>query len=176
MRSRVGWGTLGSVFLGLLIGPMPTTAQAADGGPPPDVFDALEGEWAGTGELMGRAAAFAMTWETLGGPFVGLHFSNSFAAADGRAIPVLEAHALYRFDGEAGMGAWLDDRPQQITIRALATDSSVVSQWVADSEEGRTEYVVRSPDEVVVRDWVYTDDGERLFAEATYRRVGPERP
>jgi hypothetical protein len=36
---------------------------------------------------------------------------------------------------------------------------------------GRTEYVVRPPDSVVVRDFVSVDGSERPFAEATYRRA-----
>jgi hypothetical protein len=65
---------------------------------------------------------------------------------------------------------WLDGRPQQLRIQVTVTDSSLVSAWTADAEEGRTESVVRSRDAVTVRDLVYVDGEARLFAEADYRR------
>lgn len=170
MKRRHGWGAL--VAATVVVGaPVVLEAQPTGRDAVPAVFDRLEGAWEGTGRLMGRPGAFEMTWEHRGGAFVGLEFRNALVADDGTTTPVLAAQALYRFEGEAGLGAWLDDRPAEITIRVLATDSTVVSEWVAESEEGRTEYLVRSDDEVRVRDWVYTPDGEELFGEAVYRRV-----
>lgn len=154
-------------------GPVAASAQEADGATVPEVVGALVGEWTGEGQLMGRAAAFEMSWAVLERGFVALHFRNTFVGSDGEHLPVLEARAHYRFAGAEGTGAWVDDRPQRILIRAEVTDSSLVSEWSAESERGRTEYVVRSAEEVVVRDWVGTPDGDRLFGEATYRRVRP---
>ena len=56
----------------------------------------------------------------------------------------------------------------------MLSDTSVVTRWTAESEQGRTEYVVRSADEVMVRDFVLVDGTERPFGEARYRRVAAD--
>jgi hypothetical protein len=138
----------------------------------PVVVRGLLGGWEGSGELMGRPGAFRMRWEVDDGGFLHLGFDNGWSADDGAVTPVLSARALYRITGVGGTGVWLDSRPQQIRIDVSVTDSSLVSEWTADAEQGRTEYVVHSPDSVTVRDWVYVDGEPRLFGEATYRRAG----
>lgn len=139
----------------------------------PDVFVRLEGQWIGSGVLLGRPAEFAMRWEIGGEGFVHLMFSNAWVSEDGSRTPVLSSAATYLPSGSSALGVWLDDRPQRLTLNATLTDSTVTTTWTAAAEEGRTEYLVRSPEEVVVRDIVYIDGSERTFAEATYRRVPP---
>ena len=95
--------------------------------------------------------------------------------ADGTSTPVLSAEATYfRKDGTI-VGVWVDDRPQRLTLEGVVTDSSLVVEWSADLEDGRTEYVVRSADLVFVRDFVSSAGVERRFAEATYRRSAERR-
>ncbi len=171
MRRGNGWVMAGLIPWAVMSGPVAASAQEAGGAAMPEVVGALVGDWTGEGELLGRPGAFEMSWGVLERGFATLHFRNAFVGDDGERQPVLEARAHYRFVDGTGTGAWIDDRPQQILIRAVVTDSSLVSEWSAESERGRTEYVVRSPDQVVVRDWVGTPEGERLFGEATYRRV-----
>jgi hypothetical protein len=136
----------------------------------PPVFSALHGAWEGTGTLLGRPARFEMRWEVVGSGFVRLEFSNSWVGEDGEGIPVLSSQAAYFLEGSTGVGVWIDDRPQRIVLDVSVTDSSVVSLWTAEAEEGRTEYLVQSDDVVLVRDFVFAGDSERLFAEAEYRR------
>ena len=112
-----------------------------------------------------------MRWEIGTEGFVRLVFSNAWVGADGSRTPVLSSEATYFPSGSSALGVWLDDRPQRLTLHATLTDSTVITLWTADAEEGRTEYVVRSAEEVVVRDIVYVDGSERRFAEATYRRA-----
>ncbi len=139
----------------------------------PSVFSALEGAWDGSGVLLGRPAAFQMRWETMGAGFFHLTFSNSWVNDDGNPTPVLSSHAVYYWRDSSAVGVWLDDRPQRVNLEATVTDSSVVTHWTAQAEAGRTEYLVRSSDTVVVRDFVYVNGSERPFAEATYRRRTP---
>jgi len=137
------------------------------------VFAKLEGQWIGSGELLGRPAEFLMRWEIGTEGFVRLVFSNAWVSEDGDRMPVLSSEATY-FPGESSaLGVWLDNRPQRLTLHAALTDSTLIAEWTADAEEGRTEYVVRSPEEVIVRDIVYVDGSERRFADATYRRASP---
>ena len=145
--------------------------QEGDFGEVPVVFQKLEGHWIGSGVLLGRPASFMMHWEIGIDRFVRLGFSNAWLDEDGIRTPVLSSEATYLPSGSTALGVWLDDRPQRLTLQATLTDSTVTTSWKADAEEGRTEYLVRSPEEVVVRDVVYVDGSERLFAEALYRRA-----
>ena len=113
-----------------------------------------------------------MEWTSLGGGFVRLSYTNAWVGEDGDTIPVLSAEATYRAQGSTALGVWLDSRPQQLTLNAVLTDSSVVTRWTAAAETGRTEYVLLSPNEAVVRDFVIVDGADQPFGEATYRRVG----
>ena len=148
----------------------PVTAQEDTVSSVPAVFAKLEVQWTGSGVLLGRPAAFAMRWEIGSEGFVRLTFSNAWVGEGGERTPVLSAEATYFPRGSSAPGVWLDDRPQRLELQAALTDSTVITNWTAATEEGRTEYVLRSSDEIVVRDIVYVDGSERLFAEASYTR------
>ncbi|MBT8395811.1 MAG: hypothetical protein KJN92_02540 [Gemmatimonadetes bacterium] len=152
---------------------IPNPMLAAQEGSQPDVppvFLTLQGTWEGSGTLLGRPARFQMHWEIVGNGFVRLGYSNSWVAEGGDDIPVLSSQATYLLEGSSGLGVWIDDRPQRLILDVAVTDSSVITIWTAEAEVGRTEYVVQSNKEVLVRDFVSADDSERLFAEAVYRR------
>lgn len=166
-----------------LLGPASVASQSveeggAGGTAPPGVstiFPELEGEWIGSGTLMQRDARFRMTWTTLDGGFVRLSFQNAWVGEGDEEIPVLAAEAVYLDRAGSIMGVWIDGRPQRIRLDAVVTDSSLVTTWTADAERGRTEYVIRSADEIVVLDHVEVDGDLRPFGEANYRRAGSSR-
>lgn len=133
------------------------------------VFDRLAGEWQGEGTLMGRSAEFRMRW-TPHGELATLVFGNAFRDSTGAVTPVLAAVAAYRTVSEAPKAVWLDSRGVRIEIDWQATDSTLVADWSAPSESGRTTYHVIGPDAVDVTDEVRTEDGWRTFATARYRR------
>lgn len=116
-----------------------------------------------------------MEWRVEDGGFAHLSFANRWIEANGTITPVLSAHATYWVQGDSAVGVWLDDRPEQLTLRASLTDSSIVTLWAASGERGRTEYLIRSPSLVVVRDFVVVDGAPMPFAEATYGRAA-DRP
>lgn len=161
----------GGVLAVVLVAGAASAARAQVETPAPPVLQALEGRWNGQGTLFGRPAAFSMCWEAGDAGFVRLAFTNAFVAEDGARTPLIAARAVYFLRGSWGVGAWVDDRPEQLTIEAVATDSSLVATWASPSERGRTEYLVRSPGQVTVRDFVLAAAGERQFAEASYSRV-----
>ena len=141
----------------------------------PAVFSALEGAWEGSGVLLGRPAVFEMRWEAGRSGFVDLTFSNAWTEEGGSSAPALSARATYFVGAASASGVWIDDRPQRLRLDAVVTDSSVVTNWFAETETGRTEYIVRSPTSVMVRDFVLVEGADRLFAEASYQRaaIGP---
>jgi hypothetical protein len=135
-----------------------------------EIFERLAGEWHGEGTLMGRAARFEMGWEPRGGLAV-LTFENGFADPDGQPIPVLQAAAVYRTSRESPEAVWLDSRGARIEIRWTATDSTLVANWSAPREVGRTTYRMISSEEIEVVDEVASDGTLRPFATARYRRA-----
>ncbi len=144
--------------------------QAGDRAAPAPIIDELSGRWEGTGVLLGRPAVFEMSWRPLDDGFVRLSFTNAWVDEQGRRTPVLAAEAVYLFEGDGGVGVWLDDRPRQLTSRATVTDSSLVVHWRAEDEEGWTEYRIESDGTIAVTDTVLVDGEERTFGVATYRR------
>jgi hypothetical protein len=157
----------------LVLALVASVPQAADAESPvlPAVFTALQGEWVGEGRLLGRPAEFSMRWESSAPGFVHLAFANTWVAEDGTRTPVLSAAAVYYPRGDQATGVWLDNRPQQITLNATLTDSTVTTTWTAESEQGRTKYRILSADSIEVRDFVIVEGTERPFGEAHYRRA-----
>jgi hypothetical protein len=134
------------------------------------VFDRLAGQWQGEGTLMGRSAAFTMTWMRHGDLAV-LTFGNAFADSAGQVTPVLDAAAVYRTLVATPEAVWLDSRGVRIELDWQATDSTLVADWTAPGETGRTTYRVVGPDVIEVTDEVRTDEGWRTFAAARYGRA-----
>lgn len=154
----------------LAVAPQPAPAPQSV----PAVFAALAGSWEGQGELLGRSAVYEMHWEIGADGFVVLTFSNAWVGPDGGRTPVLASRAVYLPSGSAATGVWVDSRPQRLTLQATLTDTSVVTEWTAAEERGRTEYRVTGQDTAEVLDYVYVEGDERLFGRAVYRRVGTE--
>ena len=134
------------------------------------VFSLLEGEWHGEGMLMGRSAAYAMTWRHDAG-FAVLEFANSFVGTDGQATPVLNSVAVYRASEANPEAVWLDSRGERVEIRWESSDSSLIAHWANSSEEGRTTYRVRAGHELEVVDEVLSGDGWRTFGTARYKKA-----
>jgi hypothetical protein len=146
-------------------------APAVSAQEPSRIFDRLDGEWRGEGTLMERPATFTMRWQHADG-FALLTFANAFADSSGRAVPVLNAAAVYRTSAATPEGVWLDSRGVRVEIHWHALDSALVSEWTAPTERGRTTYRVLAGDELEVVDEVMGGDGLRTFGRARYRRAG----
>lgn len=147
----------------------PLTAQTTA-----PVFDRLVGDWRGEGMLMGQPAQFTMSWTRHGG-FVVLTFSNAVVDSAGQVTPVLEAAAVYRAAYDSPEAVWLDSRGVRVEIEWAATDSTLVADWSAPTEAGRTTYRVVADDAIAVTDEVRTDEGWRTFGTARYRRGSGRR-
>ena len=134
------------------------------------VFQRLAGEWRGEGTLMDRSARFDMRWD-LRGRFAMLTFANAFVDATGRTTPVLESAAIYRTSSDAPEAVWLDSRGERIEITWMATDSTLIADWTAPTEAGRTTYRIVSAEGLEVVDEVMRDGSLVTFATARYERA-----
>lgn len=157
-----------AVFL-TVASPALSAAQSLPQSPAP-VFERLAGSWRGEGTLMGRPAAFTMTWSSAAG-FAVLTFGNGMVTADGEVTPMLHAGAVYRASPAVPEAVWLDSRGVRIEIRWVATDSTLVADWSAPSESGRTTYRVTGPDTIEVVDEIRDGTSWRTFGTARYRRA-----
>jgi len=137
----------------------PTSAR------PPAILDHLEGTWEGEGEIFGRPATFAMTWEReLDGRFMGLSYEI-------RGDVGMSARAHYRIADEGPLrGVWVDTRGEFLDLEATVTEESLDTAWRSDSEEGRTVYRRAGPDSLEVTDHVLDGADWRPFATARYAR------
>lgn len=157
------WAALAVIAAAPFFLSTPVTAQTTA-----PVFDRLVGDWRGEGMLMGQTAQFTMSWTRHGGLAV-LTFSNAVADSAGQVTPVLEAAAVYRTAYASPEAVWLDSRGVRVEIQWAATDSTLVADWSAPNEAGRTTYRVVADDAIEVTDEVRTDEGWRTFGTARYR-------
>ena len=152
-------------WLGVLtvLGAMPAGASAQG------VLERLEGTWLGTGELLGRPAAFELTWApALGGRFVRLELENFFVSDTGRT-PVLEAVGYYPAAG-SGTGTWVDSRGVVFTLDVRTSGDTLRVGWKGLRESGESEYVQTSDSVLVVTDRVRQGGELRVFATSTLKR------
>ncbi|MCK5439936.1 MAG: hypothetical protein KAI97_08325 [Gemmatimonadetes bacterium] len=138
----------------------------------PDVIPQLIGQWEGEGELFGQPATFSMVWEwELDQRFVRLTFENRLIE-NGQPRTVLRAIAHYRVtDSDQLHGTWFDTRGEILELKATATDSTLVTHWFGETEQGRTTYHMTGEDTVEVHDDVLGNEGWRPFGKASYRQA-----
>lgn len=139
-----------------------------------DVWDALDGRWAGSGEVRGMAADIALRFRpAFGGRGHHLDFSNRMRGADGKAWH-FQAEALYVCDAQgACRGHWYDSRGMVLPLAATATGDTLVVEWGDESSErGRTTYALQADGTLSITDEVLDRDGAwRRFGETTAART-----
>lgn len=164
-----------TALLALLGAGPPSGAGPSHDGIATTVLDSLVGSWSGEGTLLGRSAAFHMTWAAAGPPGVYfLTFRNAFRAEDGAETPVLTASALYRVAEDTSVeGSWFDSRGIRIELSGEAGPRRLRIEWSAPSESGVTVYDWLGGGVVEVVDSVRAAPGLREFGAARYRAVDP---
>lgn len=145
----------------LIIAGLYTTIQA-------QTFSSLLGEWEGIGTLKGQPAEFEMYWEqTLNDQFYTLRFRNNIPAFSFS----MEAHGYYQvLDDGSISGYWFDSRGISFPISGSIEEKTIIIYWgTPEIEEGRTEYMVISEDQVKVTDYILRDGTFDQFGEAMYQ-------
>jgi hypothetical protein len=156
---------LGTCVLAAWVPAAPVIAQNA--GEKPSPFDALAGDWQGSGTLQGNAVDAEMSWEPV---LAGRHVRLTTRFLVGGQV-IFEGHAYYR-PGEEIRGVWFDGAGHIYEITARAEGGELVSDWGDPAiERGRSIYTLTGADGLTVVDAVRGEDGElREFARVTYRR------
>lgn len=136
----------------------PATAQDAG------ALSWLAGEWRGTGTMFGRPSEATLSVRpVLGGRFLELSY---------RAGP-FEGRAFYSFvSGGRWRATWFDNRGVTFPIEAHEIERSLTSEWgSADSEQGRTVYLLRDNGELRVTDSVRRNGAYSEFASHVFTRA-----
>ena len=146
-------------------------APAAAQNPAPSLA-AWHGTWTGAGTAFGKTATATLVIK---------------AAPDGSATALVyrlgapgtppidyAAEAIYRVDANGGVrGSWSDNTGRTRPIGGRIAASEWHNHWgTADVEIGRSTYVLRAPDRLIVTDSVLNDDGSwRVFATLRFQRT-----
>ena len=148
-------------------------APAAAGQQPPapaqaqqslETLSWLVGEWRGTGTMFGHPSEATLSVRpVLGGRFLELNY---------RAGP-FEGRALYRFvSGGQWRAQWFDNRGATFPIEAREIERSLTSDWgSAETEQGRTVYLLRDNGRLLVTDSIRRDGGYREFASHIFEKA-----
>lgn len=143
------------------------------------VLSRLDGDWRGTGTILGQPARVEMRWTSaLDGAFQHLTWVSLIGSDP--TPRRFEGQAYYgRTPAGAGRAVWVDSsgltRPIQVT---LSDDGqALVAAWgTPETEVGETTYRLESPASVLVVDRVRRKDGTwREFGRSTLSRtLNPE--
>lgn len=153
-------------------GPARTEAQT-------NPWDALVGDWRGTGQVNGMAAKLHLQFKTtLDGRGRRLSFENQMTAADGKVWRFL-AEALYLCDLDGHCrGQWQDSRGMLLPLQTHSEPDRVIVNWGDDSSErGRTTYRIEPDGALHITDEVLKPDGVWVpFGRSRAERKASSRP
>lgn len=141
---------------------------------PDSVLVRLEGQWQGTGTILGQVSRVEMEWaRTLAGRFTRLTFVSHIGPPP--ATQRFEGHAYYQADGvDRWRATWFDSSglTRPITASGDAGDALVATWGTPETEVGETTYRLRAPDRLEVVDRVRSKDGTwREFGRSTLSRT-----
>ena len=137
------------------------------------IVEAFLGSWSSDGDAFGGPARSTMAWSgVLGGAFTHLEYRIEMRPGEDRSA-VFEGTAYYKHDGEGAYRAfWADSNGDLHPVAAAREASSLVVHWGrAGSKQGRTRYELVGDDEMLVTDWLLTDEGWRMFNQNSFTRA-----
>ena len=124
----------------------------------------LIGEWRGTGTMFGNPSEATLSVRpVLGGRFLELGYR-----AGG-----FEGRAMYHFiDGGRWRAQWFDNRGMSFPIEAFYIERSLTAEWgSAETEQGRTLYLLRPDGRLSVTDSVRRDGAYRVFSSHLFEKA-----
>jgi hypothetical protein len=175
-----------TLALTLLAGVVLVTASVASSAQPspatpatslPAFLSRLDGQWQGSGTILGQPARIEMRWAVaLDDAFHHLTWVSRIGA--GATPRRFEGQAFYgRTPAGAGRAVWVDSSglTRPITATLSADGAALVAAWgTADTELGETTYRLESPESLLVVDRVRGKDGTwREFGRSTLSRTLP---
>ncbi len=140
---------------------VPAPAQSQQ---PAELMSWLVGDWRGSGTMFGNPSEATLSVRpVLGGRF--LEFSYRAGRFEGRALYSLISGGRWR-------AQWFDNRGMTFPIVAHAIERTLTSDWgSADSEEGRTVYILAADGQLRITDSVGRDGSYREFANHVMTRA-----
>jgi hypothetical protein len=124
----------------------------------------LVGEWRGTGTMFGNASQATLSLRpVLGGRFLELNYRAG----------TFEGRAMYQFvDGGMWRAQWFDNRGMTFPVQGFQIERSLRAEWgSAETEQGRTVYLLGQDGRLRVTDSVRRDGTWRDFASHVYQKA-----
>lgn len=143
----------------------------------PEAWNALHGEWHGTGTVRGMPAEVALSFR----PALGKHahhltFRNTMRGEAGESWE-FSAEAFYLCDAQgACRGHWYDSRGEVLRLTVAVQGERIVVDWGDDAtERGRTTYSPLTDGSLSISDEVRSAEGTwKVFGTTTARRVSAQ--
>ena len=135
----------------------------------------LVGTWTSEGDAFGSPARSTMSWQTT--------LDAKFYRLDIRIKTYPEDREGFQFSGIAyyhnneKSGFWADSSGDLLPIAALKDNTALIAHWGrSGSKQGRSRYEMLESGDLLVTDWILSDDGWQLFSRNTYSRESGAKP
>ena len=164
-----------TIAASILLTALFSSAAAADEAEP-SIIDLFAGQWTSDGPAFGAPASSIMRWApALHGKFTRLDYKIEMQSPEG-ATSTFQGVAFYRDAGDNAYDAfWADNSGDLHPVSAERDGNALVSHWgVEGGKQGRTRYELSAPSEIIVTDWIRTDEGWRQFNRNVFERVAAE--
>ncbi len=161
-----------NIFLCLCSFFLTTTTGLAETRSSTDQLQAFQGEWVSSNEAFGAPALSVMQWTPdLGERFLRLNYRIEMQTG-GETPAVFEGIAFYKSVSDKELRAfWADNSGDLHPINAEWDGTTLVSHWgVIGKKQGRTRYDLVDDDEMVVTDWIKTEENWRQFNRNIFHR------
>lgn len=131
-------------------------------------LSSLKGTWTADCQTFAPGARCSLQWTD------GLHKNllqvvYQVRKADGSRL--FAGEGVYRRNDDAFAGFWSDTNGALHPLKAAFADGALTTYWgLAETEEGRTRYMLNADGSLSVTDWVKKDGNWRQFMHADYKR------
>jgi len=117
-------------------------------------------------------ATFKMSWtQKLSNAFYHLKFENNRTDQSGNHL-VFKASAYYRISGDNISGTWFDSRGISFPLKGNVLENELTIIWGSEeTEKGKTIYSYIQNEQIIVKDFIYTDSQYVQFGQADYRLI-----
>lgn len=134
-------------------------------------LDSYVGRWSGPGRFMGKDAQYQIAVEpALDARFVRLSVRYTWREANGSEARFVGEATYPAQTSSAARGAWFDSEGHQYATSAYRDGDAVIVHWGEGELRGRTEYRLRSANELEVTD-SFTRGGDwQTFSRARLER------
>lgn len=136
-----------------------------------NILDRFTGDWTAVGNSFGDTIKTEMKWSK--------SLSDQFRRIDYKIYmekPFVGVGHYKISKDQTTSGYWVDNGGELHPLSVTLTDNAIITIWgMVGDKQGRTEYRLESEDRAMVTDWILTAGGWRLFNQAEFVLMSPDR-